>query len=259
MLSRVGRPAHLPAALSAPVAAGAPVPAVVSPSLAGDARLSVGLDGRPRPVRVAGTVDVLPGLSRPDFVVLPLAAFGFTDRASVLFVAGARADPSAVRAAARAVPGAQADDLEGPGPPGGPDVLVRSAQRRALDRSAWGDGITLAFTLAVVAALVAVLLAVALARAVDAPARAGALWLLHTLGLNRGQARRLLLAESAPLLLTALLAGTALGVLLPPLLSPALGLDAFAAGVPPAVGLDAGATGLLAVAVLLTATPARTG
>ena len=130
-------------------------------------------------------------------------------------------------------------------------MLVRTEQRSALERSAFNDGITVAFTLAVVAALVAGLLAVALARAVDAAARGYALSLLRTLGLGPRRARRLLLVESAPLPLAALAAGTALGVVLPVLLAPALGLAAFAAGVPPVVRLDAVAVGLLAVPVVL--------
>jgi putative ABC transport system permease protein len=143
------------------------------------------------------------------------------------------------------------DAAGAPGDTAQPVVLVRTGQRRALERSAFNDGITLAFTLAVVAALVAGLLAVALARTVDAPARGHALSLLRTMGLAPGSARRLLLVESAPLPLAALVAGTALGVALPVLLAPALGLAAFAAGVAPMVRVDATVVGLLAGLLLV--------
>jgi putative ABC transport system permease protein len=253
VLRATGQDPRLPADLSTARPDG-PVPAVVSPRLSRASHLSVGIDGPARPLRVAGTLDALPGLSRTDFVVVPREAFGST-RSSLLFVAGRHADPAAVRAAATVPPGAQPDDPMGPDAAGTPGdaaaVLVRTDQRRALERSAFNDGITVAFTLAVVAALVAGLLALALARAVDVPARGYALSLLRTMGLTPRQARRLLLVESAPLPLAALVVGTALGVALPVLLAPALGLAAFAAGIPPVVRLDVGSVGLLAGLLLL--------
>jgi putative ABC transport system permease protein len=218
-------------------------------------------------VRVAANVDRLPGLSRVDFVVVPREALGgAVARDSLLFVAIRGADPAAVRAAARTVPGARPDDpfgpggsagapgLPGPPGPGEPDgvaMLVRAEQRSALDRSAFNDGITMVFTVAAVAALLAGLLAVGLALMVDAAARGRALSLLRTMGLAPGSARRVLLVEFVPLLVTTLVAGLALGIALPALLAPALGLGAFTAGVPVDGGVDGGFLALLAGLLLL--------
>jgi len=66
----------------------------------------------------------------------------------------------------------------------------------------------------------------------DAPGRGRALSRLRTMGLSTGQGRRLLIYELAPLIGVALVAGGLVGVLLPRLLGPALGLDAFTAGLP---------------------------
>jgi putative ABC transport system permease protein len=107
------------------------------------------------------------------------------------------------------------------------------------------------FTVAAVAALLAVLLAVSLALLADAAARGRALSLLRTMGLGPGPARRVLLVEFVPLLGMTLVAGLALGIALPTLLAPALGLDAFAAGVPVGGGLDGGFLALLAGLLLL--------
>ena len=216
-------------------------------------------------MRVAANLDRLPGLSRVDFVVVPREALGAAvARDSLLFVATRGADPAAVRAAARTVPGVRPDDPFGPGgfagrPGGCPGrrgrravaMLVRAEQRRALDRSAFNDGITMVFTVAAVAALLAGLLAVGLALMADAAARGRALSLLRTMGLAPEPARRVLLVEFVPLLVMTLVAGVALGITLPTLLAPALGLGAFAAGVPVRGGLDGGFLALLAGLLLL--------
>jgi putative ABC transport system permease protein len=241
------------------------VPVIASPALsrASEYRVALGTEGRR--ARVVATLDRLPGLLRVDFVVVPMLGPD-RPRTSLLFVAARGADPEAVRAAAGALP-ARPDDPLGPGGFSGPGglatatetnaagvaMLVRADQRRALERSAFNDGITLAFAVAAVAAVLAGLLAVGLALMVDAPARSRGLSLLRLMGLAPRPARRLALVEWGPLLVTALLAGVALGVALPTLLAPALGLGAFAAGVPVAAGLEVGFVALLVGLLLLLA------
>jgi putative ABC transport system permease protein len=265
VLDQAGLPLYLPDAGSGPPDAAVPV--LASRVLPRDTEYRVAVDDTTVRVRVAANVDRLPGLSRVDFVVVPREALGgAVARDSLLFVAIRGADPAAVRAAARTVPGARPDDpfgpggsagppgLPGPPGPGEPDgvaMLVRAEQRSALDRSAFNDGITMVFTVAAVAALLAGLLAVGLALMVDAAARGRALSLLRTMGLAPGSARRVLLVEFVPLLVTTLVAGLALGIALPALLAPALGLGAFTAGVPVDGGVDGGFLALLAGLLLL--------
>src|SRR5207245_9152910 len=96
VLRATGVDPRLPAQLSTTRPDGA-VPAVVSPRLSRASQLSVGIDGPARPLRVAGTLDALPGLSRTDFVVVSREAFGSGDgstRSRLLFVAGRDADPA---------------------------------------------------------------------------------------------------------------------------------------------------------------------
>jgi len=265
VLAQAGLPQHLPEAGPGP--ADGVVPVLASRVLPRDSQYRVAVDNATLRLRVAANLDRLPGLSRVDFVVVPREALGAAvARDSLLFVAARGADPAAVRAAARTVPGVRPDDPFGPGGPGGlagpgglpgPDeldgvaMLIRAEQRRALDRAAFNDGITMVFAVAAVAALLAGLLTVGLALLVDAAARGRALSLLRTMGLAPGPARRVLLVEFVPLLVTTLVAGVALGIALPTLLSPALGLGAFAAGVPVRGGLDAGFLALLAGLLLL--------
>jgi putative ABC transport system permease protein len=264
VLEKTGIELHLPAELATARPDGA-LPVLASPRMSREPALTVRLDGPARRLQVVGTLDSLPGLSRVDFVVIPREALGAgAARRNLLFVAGPRADPAAVRAAARVVPEVRPEDPVGPGRPVVPGdaaaadpaevtVLVRAQVRDALERSAFNDGISLAFDIAAVAALLAGVAAVGLALMVDAAARGRVLSLLRTMGLAPGPARWLLLVELLPLTVTALVAGAALGVLLPVVLAPALGLAAFAAGTPVTVGLDGGSVGLLAGLLLLLA------
>jgi len=200
-------------------------------------------------LRVVGVADrPLPGLLPEQFVIVPRAAVSTVDYpVTELLVGGTRADPTAVHQAALAGRPAETQ------PP--ITAVDRVARRQDLERSAFNDGISLAFTTGTAAALVAGLLAIGLTLMVDAAARGRALSLLRTMGLAPRQARRLLLVELLPLMATALLAGAALGIALPRLLAPALGLSAFTSGTPVPTTVDVAAAGLLAAffAVLMVA------
>lgn len=78
--------------------------------------------------------------------------------------------------------------------------------------------------------------------------------LLRTVGLTAWQARAMLLVEVAPMMVTAVLTGAAVGLAVPLLLAPALGLSALTAGVPLRPQIDPVTAVLLAglFAVLLS-------
>jgi len=212
------------------------LPAYASPALAArmDDTVTVRLDGTDRPVRVVGSGADLPGLRRAaiDFLVVPWVP-GMP--LNELLVSGSGADEAQLRAAVEtASAGRQVTSTS------------LAAQRRALEQHAFNEGITVAFTMGTAAGLLAALLAVTLTLVVDAPARGRAVSLLRTMGLSVRQARTLLLIELLPLVGVAVLAGAAVGIALPMLLAPALGLDAFTAGVPMKFDLDPATAALLA-------------
>ena len=103
-----------------------------------------------------------------------------------------------------------------------------------------------------------VLAAVAAAVLADAPGRARIQARLRTMGLSRRQRNRIVLIELAPAVGLAVLAGAAVGVLLPVIVGPVLRLSAFTGGVAVGLGADprlAGGVvvfGLLALALALT-------
>ncbi|HET6214797.1 MAG TPA: FtsX-like permease family protein, partial [Micromonosporaceae bacterium] len=258
ILTSIGLDVRLPADLLDAGAAG-DLPAIASPGAARLPGLVARLGTTERPIRIVDTRRALPGLDRAEFVVVPREAVA--DPAAVtnlLFVAGPAADPAAVRAAAPVVAkNAALEPLLTAGlfaADGSVTVLSRAEQRIALEHSAFNDGISLAFTAGTAAALLAGLLAIGLALVVDARARGRTLSLLRTMGLGPRQARGLLLVELVPLMVTALAAGGALGVALPRLLAPALGLTAFTAGTPLPIGLDGTTTALLAGLLLMFVT-----
>jgi putative ABC transport system permease protein len=109
------------------------------------------------------------------------------------------------------------------------------------------------YTAGAAGATVFALLAVALAVLAGAPDRGRALSRLRTMGLSPRQGRGLLVFELVPLVAGASVAGALVGVLLPRLLGPALGLDDISAGVSGGIRvgpwLPAAALVLLAVAL----------
>lgn len=222
---------------------GGAVPVLASPALA--ERLSADTTLGGRPIRLAGTTARLPGLDRgrDEFLLAPLAAAGQEADApiTILLVNGRTADPGALSRAA--VPEV-----------GSPAELTSLAERtRTLATVDFNEAVALAFAVGLVAAVVAGLLAVGLALAIEARTRGQVLSLLRTMGLPARQARVILLIEVTPMMATAVLAGAAVGVALPVLLAPALGLSAFTAGVPLRMQVDSVTAGLLAglFAVLL--------
>jgi putative ABC transport system permease protein len=239
ILGEIGLGLDLPADIAAGIVPGGDqLPAYASTALAGrlDDTVTVRIPGTDaetdRRIRLVGTGEELPGLRRGagDFLAVPWQP-GMP--VNEVLVSGATADPARLQAAVAS--------------PGGLVTVTSLAeQRRALERHAFNEGITVAFTIGTAAGLLAALLAVTLALVVDAPARGRAVSLLRTMGLSVRQARALLLIELLPLVGVAVLTGALVGMALPTLLAPALGLDAFTAGVPMEFDLDPTIAALLA-------------
>ncbi|MEU4570376.1 ABC transporter permease [Micromonospora sp. NPDC023956] len=239
----------VPEALRAAVRGDGPVPAVVSPSVAAavDGTAAADVQSRLYPFRVAGTVDAFPGvdLGTDRFVVLPWQALTEYEHTPVIpnrfLLATDGHDPAALLRAAddgqrrwqSAVLGTEVDAPEVPA-----ELLTRRAYRDSLDRTGANDVLVLAFTIGAAGGSALAVLAVGFAVLADSRARARLLSRLRTLGFSEGQGRRLLLTELVPLVGVAALAGAAVGVALPGLLGPALGLSAFTPGVSAGWHLD---------------------
>lgn len=251
VLSELGVPGRLPPEVLA--AGTGPVPVLAEPGLARRDGLGLRVDGRDHPVTVVGDVGWLPGPEgERGWVFVPRQAFPEHWVVDELLVAGADVDPAAVRAAVAGTAEV--------------DVISVATARAALESSGFNAGLTLVFVVGTVAGALGAALAVVLALVLPAPGRTRSMSLLRTLGLSGRQSFALVILEFAPLAGFAVLAGTAVGLAMPPLLAPALDLEQFAGGVAPPVGLApgpvllaAGIAGalLLAVVAFETASGAR--
>ncbi|MFS8523087.1 MAG: FtsX-like permease family protein [Micromonosporaceae bacterium] len=216
-----------------------PVPVLTTGTPAGRDRLVVRVGERDYPVTVVGEVAGIPGLD-PGFtwMVVPRQALPDPGEVNELLVAGAGVDPDAVRAAVAAT--TPAGDLR---------VSSLEQERATLEASGFNAGLTIVFVAATVACAVGAVLALLIQVILQAARRGRTVSVLRTLGMSGGQARALLLAELLPPVAIAIVVGGTVGAVLPLVLAPALGLDAFAAGVRPPVTV--GPTTLLILAGLL--------
>ncbi|MEV6347866.1 ABC transporter permease [Actinoplanes sp. NPDC051851] len=256
----------LPVALSG-ADRGDVVPAVVSPEVAAElgGGGSVSLQGRSYAFRVAAVRDQVAGLPAGTrrFVVLPRQAMVIPDYQPLvpnrILVRGAGFDEARVRTVADE---SQRDQLASVS--GHPveqwqltlpaTVTTRAAYRASLEERGVYGALSFTFTAGLAAAAALALGAVALSVLAGAPARGRILSLLRTLGLSGGQGRGLLIFEIVPMIGVAVLAGALVGIGLPELIGPALGLDGFTAGVTAGTTLDPRfAGGVPALAVLAVA------
>lgn len=237
---------RLPAALSGPRAdaAPAPAPAIVSPEVAEEVGAAgvVVVQGRRYDFRVAGVAASLPTLAvgARRFIAVPWQALpvpGFQPIIPNRYLIAGDPDPAALRAAGDA---GQREYLGGVlGHPVTSDAALaaRTAvttwadHRRSLEDSGVNGVLSFTFAAGAAGAVALALLAVALTVLADAPGRGRTLSRLRTMGLSSRQGRRLLVYELVPLVAVAVLTGGLVGVALPALIGPALGLDGFTAGI----------------------------
>jgi putative ABC transport system permease protein len=253
LLAGLGVATRLPAEVLVAPAEGSPLPVLASPAVADRTSPTVWIGDVERPVVPVGGVADLPGPDRDrPWVLVPAQAWpepgteaNATDRSVTqvagyeLLVAGAGADPEAVRAAVAGLPEA------------GEVTVVSLAEVRAgLEESGFNAGLTLVLVVGTVGAAVGGVLAVALALVVQARVRGRTLSLLRTMGLSSRQARGLLLVEVLPPTALAVVVGAVTGAGLPVLFGAALGLDRFTGGVPVEFGVQPGAVAVLAGIVL---------
>jgi putative ABC transport system permease protein len=119
-------------------------------------------------------------------------------------------------------------------------------------------GLRLAFMLAILAVSLLAVIAVVLSSVIGTPARNRLLGSLRTLGLSTRQAGGLAAWELAPVVITALLAGTLLGIALPLVVTATVDLSAFTGGLAVTVPhynplFLAAVLGIVAVATILAA------
>jgi len=237
--------------------------ALVSPDVADDLKASrgtVNVDNRSLPFRAGSVASsfplIPPGTKR--FVVLPAAAV--TEKLTPTgFVLTGAPDPGAVeRTGIAGRTRYFTTGLVVNNPPDiTPVVTTRAAVRAALDAGGANGLLSFGFTAGVLGGLLLALAAVAAAVLADAPGRARIQARLRTMGLSRRQRNRIVLIELAPAVGLAVLAGAAVGVLLPVIVGPVLRLSAFTGGVAVGLGADprlAGGVvvfGLLALALAL--------
>lgn len=249
VIARSGVDVRVPATLTDARRGDEPVPAVVSTELAAEIGTGGTADVRSRSYDftvgavAAGFPGVAPGIRR--FVVLPWQALPEPAvlTPNQILIAGDGFDPAALRAAAGSTPRPTT-------------VTTWSGHRRGLDRTGANEVLSFTFATGAVGATTLALLAVGFTVLAGARARGRALSRLRTLGMSGRQGRGLLVYELAPLVGIAVLAGGAVGVFLPPLLGPALGLSSFAPGAAVRTYLDplvVGAVLALVVAALAAA------
>lgn len=219
------------AAGSGPATSGAPrgvLPAIASPKVA------AGLGKGPRKVRVAGydvTVEVVavrtrtPAVPQSDFLVLDGSALG-TKYPTTVLITGPSVDGRALRELVRTA--------AGPHPHDPPSVQLRKDTRRQLTDSPLQTGAEDLYTAAVAAGAGFAALALLLSLLRGAPERAALLARLRTMGLTRGQGRRLLILEALPQAVLAAVGGVLTGWAATELLAPGVDLAGLALAASPA-------------------------
>jgi putative ABC transport system permease protein len=201
--------------------------------------------GRTLRLRVAGTLEAITG-AQPggQFVVLPRWALGTQAPApAVMAIIGPHLDTAALTAAVRrAVPGAQ--------------VTLRSRLLGAISAAPLPHGGFVTFAQGAAAAGAFSLLILVLTLVLSARSRELTLARLVTMGLGPSQSRRITVVEILPLILAAVVGGTACALALVPLVGPAVNLAAFT-GMPVTeplraepLAIVAAAAGLLLLAAL---------
>ena len=203
-----------------------PVPVLAAATVAGavpghTTTLLIGT--RKLTVRLAGQVRRVPGVGAGALVVLPAWALGTRPPLpTVMLVAGPHVDGAGLTAAVRrALPGAP--------------VILRSDALAALARAPLPDAANHAIAESAAAAALFSALIVLISLLMSAPSRDITLMRLATMGLGRGQARRLVLVETLPLVLAATAGGVASAWALAPLVAPSISLASLTgsgAGVP---------------------------
>ncbi|HTT54905.1 MAG TPA: FtsX-like permease family protein [Streptosporangiaceae bacterium] len=254
------RPAQRAVLASPRPGPGRPVPVLASPAAAAALRGTPGRLGTIQgtsslgrlSVRVAGLISGTPALPGGGaFVMLPLrAAPGGTAAAAapanLMLLGGGGIDGPALRGVARRlVPGAA--------------VTLRSDVLASLAGAPLQHGAYVMFAVVLAAAAAFGLAALLADLALGAADRHQTLARLATMGVDAGQARRLVLVEKAPALLAAAVAGTACALVLPVLTAQALNLSVFTGtGYPVPVRADWGALVIPVAALLLVAGVAAT-
>ncbi|MFY1688685.1 ABC transporter permease [Plantactinospora sp. WMMB782] len=270
VLAESGVDADVPAGLTAPGPVDGPVPALVSPDVAeavgagaaGTGTVGAGavteVQGRRYAFRVDHVASGFPGVAvdARRFVVLPWQALPVPEfqpiRANQFLLAGEGFAPAELTATVDAaqreyLAKVLAQPVEQVRPQTAVAVDTWTAHRRSLERSGVNRLLSFTFGTGVAGATALALLAVGFAVLAEAPGRGRMLSRLRTMGLSGRQGRGLLVYELVPLLGVAVLTGGLVGVALPRLLGPALGLSGFTGGLPARIHLDP----LLLVAVLL--------
>ncbi len=194
------------------------VPALASPGtgLAPSplrARLSLGT--ATLPIRVAGTAASVPGVDASSLVVLPAWALGRSSPPpSLMLVVGPHLDGRALASLVHhALPGAV--------------LTLRSSILSALAGAPLPHGAQLSIEQSAAAAAAFSALILLISLLITAGSRDLTLARLATMGLGRGQARRLAVLETLPQVLAATAGGAACAWVLAPLVGPAINLAAF--------------------------------
>jgi putative ABC transport system permease protein len=254
---RSGIDAAIPPALAS-ARGGGPAPAVVSAEVAADFRngaAAVTRVGR-FDFSVAAVADSFPGLGVDPgrFIVLPWQALPRSPSGPPMpnrfLVAGHGFTVDALREVGddgqRAYAGNTTGVLSQP-----TEVTTRAGFREGLESTGANQVLTFAFIVGSAGSAVLALLAIGFTVLAEARSRGRALSRLRTMGLSGRQSRGLLVYELVPLVGVAILAGALVGVLLPKVLGPTLGLDAFTSGEPARIRLDPLlVAGLLALVVV---------
>lgn len=264
-----GRGTALPAALTG-AGPGATPPAVISPAVAADLAgadtAAFDLQSTPYDFVVADVVTRFPMIdaSTERFVVLPWQAMPAPASRPLEpsgFLLGGAATSSALEQVGNAgldrwMAGSGTTDFEAR-----TEVITWDSQRRRLEQAGINGVLTFAYAIGTAGGLALALVAVGFAVLAGARTRGRVLSRLRTMGLSRGQGRRLLLVELAPVVTLAVLTGALVGVALPFLIGPALRLTAYTGGWEIDVRLDprvlAGTVGLV-LAGLATAVGVET-
>lgn len=250
-----GAQVELPAALTGASGPTGPVPAVLSPAVAAEMAGGgvVTTAGQKVDFRVGAVTGEFPLIDRESdrFVVLPWQALRPEAQAALVptgfLVASSRLDRAAVQRVADEGQWrfASAGQVTG-GPPARPSMVITRADVHDTLASGGANGLLyFGFRAGVLGGAVLGLLAIAFAVLAGAGERGRVLSRLRTMGLSRPQWRGLMLVELAPLVGAAVLTGAVAGVVLPLLLTPALGLSTFTDGVAVRVRFDAGLAGVV--------------